>query len=137
MSLENRSEVIPPYRIPPDPSDSQVHGGVSSLQFTSLIFYRVQIARPTNVTAPHFKRQRDSRVNAIISSSVTEWTPEVKGEECFRRERESGSQRTDVSCPIAKYCCKPLEWNSFVLLRWKKVSGVTLLLQKWLQSLHH
>ena len=28
--------------------------------------------RPT----PHFKRQRGARVNAIISSSVTEWTPE-------------------------------------------------------------
>jgi len=48
MSLENRSEVIPPYRIPPDPSDSQVHGGVSSLQFTPLIFCRVQVRRDGN-----------------------------------------------------------------------------------------
>ncbi len=31
------------YRITPDPSDSQLHDGASSLQFTSLIFYRVQV----------------------------------------------------------------------------------------------
>ncbi len=31
------------YRISPDPSDSQLHDGASSLQFTSLIFYRVQV----------------------------------------------------------------------------------------------
>ncbi len=30
-------------RISPDPSDSQLHVGASSLQFTSLIFYRVQV----------------------------------------------------------------------------------------------
>ncbi len=30
-------------RISPDPSDSQLHDGASSLQFTSLIFYRVQV----------------------------------------------------------------------------------------------
>ncbi len=37
-----RSETIPSSRITPDPSDSQLHDGASSLQFTSLIFYRVQ-----------------------------------------------------------------------------------------------
>jgi len=31
------------YRISPDPSDSQLHDGASSLQFTSLIFCRVQV----------------------------------------------------------------------------------------------
>ncbi len=31
------------YRISPDPSDSQLHDSASSLQFTSLIFYRVQV----------------------------------------------------------------------------------------------
>ncbi len=31
------------HRISPDPSDSQLHVGASSLQFTSLIFYRVQV----------------------------------------------------------------------------------------------
>ncbi len=31
------------YRISPDPSDSQLHDGAASLQFTSLIFYRVQV----------------------------------------------------------------------------------------------
>ncbi len=31
------------YRISPDPSDSQLHVGASSLQFTSLIFCRVQV----------------------------------------------------------------------------------------------
>ncbi len=30
-------------RISPDPSDSQIHVSTSSLQFTSLIFYRVQV----------------------------------------------------------------------------------------------
>ncbi len=30
-------------RISPDPSDSQLHVSTSSLQFTSLIFYRVQV----------------------------------------------------------------------------------------------
>ncbi len=30
-------------RISPDPSDSQLHVRTSSLQFTSLIFYRVQV----------------------------------------------------------------------------------------------
>ncbi len=30
-------------RISPDPSDSQLHDGASSLQFTSLVFYRVQV----------------------------------------------------------------------------------------------
>ncbi len=37
------SEIIPSSRITPDPSDSQLHDGASSLQFTSLVFYRVQI----------------------------------------------------------------------------------------------
>ncbi len=37
-----RSEIIPSSRITPDPLDSQLHDGASSLQFTSLIFYRVQ-----------------------------------------------------------------------------------------------
>ncbi len=40
---DKRSETIPSYRISPDPSDSQLHVGTSSLQFTSLIFYRVQV----------------------------------------------------------------------------------------------
>ncbi len=31
------------YRISPDPSDSQLHVSTSSLQFTSLIFWRVQV----------------------------------------------------------------------------------------------
>ncbi len=31
------------YRISPDPSDSQLHDGAASLQFTSLIFCRVQV----------------------------------------------------------------------------------------------
>ncbi len=31
------------YRISPDPSDSQLHDGAASLQFSSLIFYRVQV----------------------------------------------------------------------------------------------
>ncbi len=39
---DNRSETIPSSRISPDPSDSQLIG-VSSLQFTSLIFCRVQV----------------------------------------------------------------------------------------------
>ncbi len=37
-----RSETIPSSRITPDPLDSQLHVGASSLQFTPLIFYRVQ-----------------------------------------------------------------------------------------------
>ncbi len=42
MRLENtkRSETIPSSRISPDPLDSQLHDGASSLQFTSLIFFR-------------------------------------------------------------------------------------------------
>ncbi len=40
---DKRSEIIPSSRITPDPSDSQIHDGASSLQFTSLVFYRVQI----------------------------------------------------------------------------------------------
>ncbi len=40
---DKRSETIPSSRITPDPSDSQIHDGASSLQFTSLIFYRVQV----------------------------------------------------------------------------------------------
>ncbi len=38
---DTRSETIPSSRITPDPSYSQLHDGASSLQFTSLIFYRV------------------------------------------------------------------------------------------------
>jgi len=34
---------IPSSRITPDPSDSQLHDGAASLQFTSLMFYRVQV----------------------------------------------------------------------------------------------
>ncbi len=40
---DKRSETIPSYRISLDPSDSQLHAGASPLQFTSLIFYRVQV----------------------------------------------------------------------------------------------
>jgi len=40
---DKRSETIPPYRLSPDPSDSQVHVGASSLQFRPLIFYMVQV----------------------------------------------------------------------------------------------
>ncbi len=40
---DKRSETISSYRISPDPSDSQLHVSTSSLQFTSLIFYRVQV----------------------------------------------------------------------------------------------
>ncbi len=40
---DERSEIIPSSRITPDPSDSQIHDGASSLQFTSLMFYRVQV----------------------------------------------------------------------------------------------
>jgi len=36
-------ESIPPYRISPHPSDSQIHVDASSLQFTSLIFQWVQV----------------------------------------------------------------------------------------------
>ncbi len=46
MRLENTWQEIrdiPSSRITPDPSDSQLHDGASSLQFTSLIFYRVQV----------------------------------------------------------------------------------------------
>ncbi len=39
---DKRSETIPLYRIFPDPSDSQLHVS-TSLQFTSLIVYRVQV----------------------------------------------------------------------------------------------
>ncbi len=41
--FDKRSETIPSYRISPDPSYSQLHVGASSLQFTPLIFYRVQV----------------------------------------------------------------------------------------------
>ncbi len=40
---DKRSETISSYRISPDPSDSQLHDGAASLQFTSLIFCRVQV----------------------------------------------------------------------------------------------
>ncbi len=40
---DKRSETISSSRISPDPSDSQLHDGASSLQFTSLMFYRVQV----------------------------------------------------------------------------------------------
>ncbi len=40
---DKRSETIPSSRIIPDPSDSQLHVGASSLQFNPLIFYRVQV----------------------------------------------------------------------------------------------
>ncbi len=45
MRLENTWQEIrdiPSSRITPDPLDSQLHDGASSLQFTSLIFYMVQ-----------------------------------------------------------------------------------------------
>ncbi len=40
---DKRSETIPSSRISPDPSDSQLHVGAAFLQFTPLIFYRVQV----------------------------------------------------------------------------------------------
>ncbi len=40
---DKRSETIPSSRITPDPLDSQLHDGGASLQFTSLIFYRLQV----------------------------------------------------------------------------------------------
>ncbi len=40
---DTRSETIPSSRITPDPLDTQLHDGASSLQFTSLIFSRVQV----------------------------------------------------------------------------------------------
>ncbi len=40
---DKRSETIPSSRITPDPLDSPLHDGASSLQFTSLIIYRVQV----------------------------------------------------------------------------------------------
>ncbi len=36
-------QTVSSSRITPDPSDSQLHDGASSLQFTSRIFYRVQV----------------------------------------------------------------------------------------------
>ncbi len=36
-------ETIPLSRITPDPLDSQLHDGASSLQFTSLMVHRVQV----------------------------------------------------------------------------------------------
>ncbi len=43
MRLENTwHEIIPSSKITPDPLDSQLRVGASSLQFTSLIFYRVR-----------------------------------------------------------------------------------------------
>ncbi len=47
------------YRISPDPSDSQLHDGAASLQFTSLIFYRVR------------SEDRDSHGKRFILCSVT------------------------------------------------------------------
>ncbi len=41
--LRKRSETIPASRITPDPLDSQLHDDASSLQFISLIVYRVQV----------------------------------------------------------------------------------------------
>jgi len=38
-----RDQRIPSFRITPYPSDSQLHDGASSLQFTSLIFFRVPV----------------------------------------------------------------------------------------------
>ncbi len=38
-----RDQTFPSSRITPHPLDSQLHDGASSLQFTSLIFYRVQV----------------------------------------------------------------------------------------------
>ncbi len=43
ITPDTRPETIPSSRITPDPSDSQLHDGASSLQVTSLIFYRVQV----------------------------------------------------------------------------------------------
>ncbi len=46
MRLKNTWQEIRDHsfiRITSDPSDSQLHDGASSLQFTSLIFYRVQV----------------------------------------------------------------------------------------------
>ncbi len=43
LSPDKRSETIPSSRITPDPLDSQLHVGASSLQLTSLIFYMVQV----------------------------------------------------------------------------------------------
>ncbi len=40
--LTKRSETIPSYRNSPDPTDSQLHDGASSIQFT-LVFYRLQV----------------------------------------------------------------------------------------------
>ncbi len=40
---DKRSETIPSSRISPDPSDSLLHDGASSLQFIPLILYRVQV----------------------------------------------------------------------------------------------
>ncbi len=42
-SPDTRSETIPSSRITPDPLDYQLYDGASSLQFTSLCFYRVQV----------------------------------------------------------------------------------------------
>uniref|UniRef100_A0A8C1ZSS8 receptor protein-tyrosine kinase n=1 Tax=Cyprinus carpio TaxID=7962 RepID=A0A8C1ZSS8_CYPCA len=43
MEIPSRSETIPSSRITPDPLDSQLHVGASPLQFTPLIFRRVQV----------------------------------------------------------------------------------------------
>ncbi len=56
---DKRSETIPSYRISPDPSDSQLHVGASPLQFTSLIFYRVQV------------RGRNGHSRSLVLCSVT------------------------------------------------------------------
>ncbi len=46
------------YRISPDPSDSQLHDGTASRQFTSLIFCRVQVRG---------QRQQCGQVNFVLS----------------------------------------------------------------------
>jgi len=43
IKFNSVSETIPSCRISTDPSDSQLHVGASSLQFTPLIFFRVQV----------------------------------------------------------------------------------------------
>ncbi len=56
---DERSEIIPSSRITPDPSDSQIHDGASSVH--SLIFYRVQVREHLTRDQRHSFIQNHSR----------------------------------------------------------------------------
>ncbi len=93
---DTRSETIPSSRITPDPLDTQLHDSASSLQFTSLIFYRVQVREHLTRDQRHSFIQNHSRSSdsqLLLFSSPHSSSTGCRSENTWHEIRDIPSSR--------------------------------------------